>query len=153
MTSKDIPSALALTNKYASRFEIGQVFQSEEEFAYYFMCPVIENYMHAYVVEDPVTGDITDVAGFKLERGMNGHNLFAYVTVLIPVKSPARQLLIDLLVCAKQAKADILYTFRFGIEREAFAGLLNIESTICYWHFINYQYGEVDESEYCLFCY
>ena len=67
MTSKDIPSALALTNTYASQFEIGQAFQSEEEFAYYFMCPVIENYMHAYVVEDPVTGDITDVAGFKLE--------------------------------------------------------------------------------------
>ena len=84
---------------------------------------------------------------------MNGHNLFAYVTILTPVKSPARQLLIDLLVCAKQAKVDILYTFRFGIEREAFAGLLNIKSTICYWHFINYQYGEVDESEYCLFCY
>ena len=67
MTSKDIPSALALTNKYTSQFEIGQVFQSEEEFSHYFMCPVIENYMHAYVVEDPVTGDITDVAGFLSE--------------------------------------------------------------------------------------
>ena len=153
MTSKDIPSALALTNNYTSQFEIGQVFQSEEEFAYYFMCPVIENYMHAYVVEDPVTGDITDVAGFKLEQSMDGRNLFAYATMLIPVESSARQLLIDLLVCAKQAKAGILHTFRFGIEKEVFKGLLSIESTICYWHFINYQYGEVDESEYCLFCY
>ena len=67
MTSKDIPSALALTNKYTSQFEIRQVFQSEEEFSHYVMCPMIENYMHAYVVEDPVTGDITDVAGFSLE--------------------------------------------------------------------------------------
>ena len=65
MTSKDIPSALALTNKYTSQFEIRQVFQSEEEFSHYFMCPMIENCMHTYVVEDPVTGDITDVAGFK----------------------------------------------------------------------------------------
>ena len=32
MTSKDIPSALALTNKYTSQFEIGQLFQNEEEF-------------------------------------------------------------------------------------------------------------------------
>ena len=67
MTSKDIPSALALTNKYTSQFEIRQVFQNEEEFSHYFMCPVIENYMHTYVVEDPVTGDITDMAGFSLE--------------------------------------------------------------------------------------
>ena len=154
MTSKDIPSALALTNKYASQFKIGQVFQSEEEFSYFFMCPMIKNYMQAYVVEDPVTGDITDVAGFKLERGKNGRNLYAVVTMLIPVKSPARQLLIDLMVCAKQAEANILRTFRFGIVKEVFEDLLSIESTVtCYWHFINYQYDEIDENEYCLFCY
>ena len=63
MTSKDIPSASALTNKYTSQFEIGQVFQSEV-FSYYFMCPMIENYMQVDVVEDPVTDDTTDVAGF-----------------------------------------------------------------------------------------
>ena len=153
MASKDIPSALALTNKYTSRFEVGQVFQSEEEFSYYFMCPVIENYMQAYVVEDPVTGDITDLAGFKLEQGMDGQYMFAYTTILVAIKSPARQLLTDLLVCAKQAKVDIFHTFRFGLEREVFEGLLNVKSTNCYWHLINYQYDEVDESEYCLFCY
>lgn len=153
MTSEDIPSALTLTNIYASQFKVGQVFQSEQEFFYYFMCPVIKDYMRAYVVEDPVTGEITDVAGFKLERDMLARNLFAYVTILVAMKSPARQLLIDLLACAKQAKADLLYTFRFGLEKEVFQDLLSIESTICYWHFINYQYDEVDESEYCLFCY
>ena len=154
MTSKHIPSALALTNKYTPQFEIRQVFQSEEEFSYYFMCPMIENYMQAYVVVDPVTDDITDVAGFKLERGMNGRNLFAYITILVPMKSSlARQLLIDLLVCAKQAKVDILYTFKFGLATEVFEDLLNIKSTNCYWPFINYQYDEVDESQFCLFCY
>ena len=153
MTSQDIPSALALTNKYSSQFEIGQVFQSEKEFSYHFMCPVVENYMQAFVVEDPVTGDITDVAGFKLERGMDGRKTFAYITILAPMKSPPRQLLIDLLVCAKEAKADILYTFRFGLNKEVFEDLLTVKSTSCYWHFVNYQYDEVDESEYCLFCY
>ena len=153
MTSRDISGALALTNKYSSQFKIGQVFQSEEEFSYFFMCPVLENYMQAYVVEDPVTGDVTDVAGFKLERGMDGHNMFAYITILAPMKSPPRQLLIDLLVCARQAKADILYTFRFGLDKEVFEDLLTVESTTCYWHFVNYQYDEIDESEYCLFCY
>ena len=152
MTSKDIPSALALANKYSSQFEIGQVFQSEEEFSYYFMCPVIKNYVQAYVVEDPVTGDITDVAGFKLERGMDGRNMFAYITILVAIKSPPRQLLIDLLVCAKQAKADILYTFSFGLEKEVFEDLLTIKSTVCHWYFVNYQYDEVDESKFCLFC-
>ena len=101
----------------------------------------------------PVTGDITDVAGFKLEQGMDGRNLFAYITVLVAMKSPARQLLVDLLVCAKQTKVDILYTFRFGLAKEVFEDLLNIYSTTCYWHLINYQYDEVDESEFCMFCY
>ena len=72
------------TNKYTSQFEIGQVFQSEEEFSYYLMCPVIENYMQAYVVEDPVTGDITDVAGFTLEQPLDGCYMFSFVTILEP---------------------------------------------------------------------
>ena len=153
MTSNDIASALALTNKCSSQFEIGQVFKSEEEFTYYFMCPVIENYMQPYVVEDPVTGDITDVAGFKLEQGMDGRNMFAYITILVAMKSPPRQLLTDLLVCAKQAKADILYTFKFGLGKEIFEDLLIIDPINCHWYFVNYQYKEIDESKFCLFCY
>lgn len=150
MTSNDIPSALALTNKYSCQFQIGQVFQSEEEFSYYFMHP---NYMQAFVIEDPVTGDITDVAGFKLERGMIGHIIFAYVTILVAMKSPPRQLLIDLLVCAKESKVDILYTFQFGLPKEVFENTLTTETTSWQWHLINYQYNEVDENQFCLFCY
>ena len=150
MTSKDIPSALALTNKYTSQFEIGQVFQSEEEFSHYFMCPVIENYIQAYVVEDPVTGDITDVAGFSLERSLDGHKLCASVTILVPVKSPARQLLIDLLVCAKHTKAEIFYTFQYGFTNDVFENLTM--TPIWHCHLLNYQYNEVDESQVCLFC-
>ena len=155
MTSKDIPSALALTNKFTSQFEIGQVFQSEEEFSYYFLCPMIKNHMQAYVVEDPVTGDITDVAGFKLERTLDGRQLYAFITIIVPTKSPARQLLIDLLVCAKRAKADSLGTFQFGLPREVFEGVLTLQpiNSKWYWHLLNYQYNEVDESQVCLYCY
>ena len=153
MTSKDVPSALALTNKYTSQFEIGQVFQSEEEFSHYFMCPVMKNHMQAYVVEDPVTGNITDVAGFKLERSLDGRELFAFITIIVPTKSPARQLLIDLLVCAKRAKAESLGTFQFGLPREVFEGVLTLQPTKWYWHLLNYQYNEVDENQVCLFCY
>ena len=154
MTSKDIPSALALTNKYSSQFEIGQVFQSEEEFSYFFMCPVMKNYMQAFVVEDPVTGDITDVAGFKLERDMFGRYTFAFITILVPMKSPPRQILIDLLVCAKEAKADLLFTFQFGLAKEKFKNILMITETTatCHCYLINYRYNEVDEDQVCLFC-
>ena len=150
MTSKDIPSALALTNKYISQFEIRQVFQSEEEFSYYFMCPMIENYMRTYVVEDPVTGDITDVAGFKLEPSLVGHKLLGVSTILVAVKSPARQLLIDLLVCAKQTKADVIYTVQYGLTNDVFENLITkADSFHC--HLLNYQYNKVDEIQVCLF--
>ena len=150
MTSKDIPSALALTNKYTSQFEIGQVFQSEEEFSHYFMCPVIGNYRHTYVVEDPVTGDVTDVAGFSLERSLDGHELYAISTILVAVKSPARQLLIDLLVCAKQIKADDFFTLQYGLISDVFEYLTMTRSN-WHCHLLNYRYNEVDESQVCLF--
>ena len=150
MTSKDIPSALALTNKYTSQFEIGQVFQSEEEFSHYFMCPVIENYMHTYVVEDPVTGDITDVAGFKLERSIDSHDLNVTSTILVALKSPARQLLIDLLVCAKQAKPDVFHTLKFGLTNDVFEDLtMKPNSYHCY--LLSYHYNEFDENKFCFF--
>ena len=149
MTSKDIPSALALTNKYTSQFEIGQVFQSEEEFSHYFMCPMIENYMHTYVVEDPVTSDITDVAGFRLEQSLDGLQLLAIATILVVVKSPARQLLTDLLVCAKQTKADVFDTVQYGLTNDVFQNLTMEPSWHC--HLLNYQYNKVDESQVCLF--
>ena len=152
MTSKDIPSVLALTKKYTSQFEIRQVFQSEEEFSHYFMCPVIENYIHTYVVEDPVTGDITDVACFNLEQSLDGYKLGASSTSLVSVKSAARQLLIDLLVCAKQAKADNFCTFQYGLTNDVFE-YLTTAPNIYHCHLLNYQYNEVDESQVCLFCF
>ena len=36
MKPSDVPKAFTLTNQYTSQFEIGQVFQSEEEFSHWF---------------------------------------------------------------------------------------------------------------------
>ena len=52
MTSEDVPSALALINKWSSQFEIRQVFNSEEEIAHYYLCPAVPNYVFTYVVEN-----------------------------------------------------------------------------------------------------
>ena len=106
--------------------------------------------MQAYVVEDPVTGDITDVAGFRLQQTMDGYNVAAAVTVFIAVKSPTRQLLIDLLVCAKQAKVDILGTHQFGMAKNVFENIFTSRG-INNLHLLNYQYNEVDENQVCLF--
>ena len=152
MTLKDIPSALALTNEYTSRFKIAQVFQSEEEFSHYFICPMIKNFIQAYVVEDPVTGNITDVAGFKFKRVVGHSTLIVLVNVLVAMKSPARQLLIDLLVCARQAKADYFFTCEFGLPRHVFENLLTIGIQLRHLNLLNYQYDEVDENQVCLFC-
>ena len=152
MTSKDIPVALALTNKYTSQFEIRQVFQSEEEFSHYFMYPMIENCMHTYVVEDPVTGDITDVAGFKPFRSEDGSKFGASATILVAATTPARQLFIDLLVCAKQTKIYSLVTLQFGLTNDVFENL-NMTRLNFHCHLLNYQYPEVNENQVCLFCY
>ena len=77
--------------------------------------------MRAYVVVDPVTGDITDVAGFRLDQTVDdGHRWEANITILVAAKSPARQLLIDLLVCAKQAKVDVVKTLKYGLTNDVF---------------------------------
>ena len=65
MTSEDVPSALALVNKWSSQFEIRQVFNSEEEFAHIFLCPTMKNVLFAYVVENK-TNKITDLVPLVL---------------------------------------------------------------------------------------
>ena len=61
MTSEDIPSALALINKWSSQFEIRQVFNSEEEFAHEFL---LQKDVHTYVVEDK-SDNITDLVCYN----------------------------------------------------------------------------------------
>jgi len=62
--------------------------------------------MKAYVVEDLANGNITDVVSFKLQQGMDGNKLFAYITILISTTTSVKQLLTDVLVCVKQEKVE-----------------------------------------------
>jgi len=156
MRPEDVPDVLALTNHYTSKFEIKQVFRSEEEFAHYF-CPTIPEYVFSYVVEDPSTNSITDLVSFKIH--FNFHNFYrrgpftydvklrdaAQMIAIVPGKSPVRQLLIDSLVCARQEKVDIFMTRQFGLGIEPFIGLFGISRLNYHVLFYNYTYPEVRE--------
>ena len=61
MTSEDVPSVLALINKWSSQFEIRQVFNSEEIFHKF----VFQKLVLTYVIED-ITNNITDLVSYAL---------------------------------------------------------------------------------------
>ena len=96
MTSEDVPSALALVNKYSSQFEIGQLFTSEEEFSHHFLYPGVSD--STYVVKNK-SNNITDLASYYLRKSDDGC-VWAYLTV-VSTSSPFKQLIMDTLVCAK----------------------------------------------------
>ena len=148
ITSKDVPRALALTNQYASQFEIAQIFQSEEEFSHWFLCPSISDYMTTFVVEDPVSGDITDIFSFRLRS--TAPKLIAEVTVVIVTKSPAKQLVTDLLVCVKQQKFDIVSFYPDVVKKLQLDDILRKVECRNYCFLYNYQYPEVDDN-FCIF--
>ena len=152
MASEDVLTALALTNHYVSRFEIRQTFQTKEEFLHYFFCPSVIT----YVIEEPVTGNITDMFGFWLNTfGFIKSTVkkSATVTAIVNTKSPTRQLITDLLLCAKQEKVDVLCTKQFGLPVCNFENLLVHDHQYEYWHILNYSYPEVSEENCCVFCY
>jgi len=153
---KDIPRAMALVNQESSYFEIGQVFQTEEEFIHYCLCPSIPGYIITYVIEDPISGNITDMFGFRLHafNDMN-HKMAkcAKVFAIVNTKSPTRQLITDLLLCAKQEHVDLLETQQYGLTGNNFENLLVHDYQYEYWHIYNYSYPEVDEERCCVFCY
>ncbi|XP_065908214.1 uncharacterized protein [Dysidea avara] len=148
ITPKDVPKALEFTNQYAAQFEIHQLFQTEEEFSHHFLCPSMPGYIVTYIVEDPITNHITDLFGFLLYN--NGNETAADVIAILATKSSPRQLVIDLLICAKQEKSDRVCTAQYGLPRSTFEHLfLNFANK--YLHIYNYAYPEVDEEKCCLF--
>ena len=149
MTSRDVSETLTFINQYMSRFEFGQVFLTENEITHCFLCPSMPNYIITFVVEDPETATITDLFAFRLMAGSKTALAFA----IIDTKSPPKQFISDLLICAKQHGADSVYTYQFGLEREAFTDNLFYQADEFYWHFYNYIYPEVEEEKFCLFCY
>ncbi|XP_065917226.1 glycylpeptide N-tetradecanoyltransferase 2-like isoform X2 [Dysidea avara] len=137
MMLKDVPSAMALFNQEVSHFEIGHVFQTEKEFNHYFLCPSIPG----YIITFPSFNNVNDKMG-----------KCATVSVIVNTKTPTRQLITDLLVCAKQEKVDVLSTQQYGLARCNFENLLVHYYQSTHWHIFNYSYPEVDEESCCVFC-
>ena len=148
---KDITRALDLANKHTSQFEIRQVFKSKSEFSHYFLCPTVPDYISTYVVEDQKSGKITDMIGFRVEI-LNETLICAHITAIISTKTPVKQLLADLLVCAKQTKAHKLQTLQFGLKEEVFKKLRFFSCPhYRYWYPYNFSYPEVPESKVYVF--
>ena len=142
MTSEDVPSALAFINKWSSQFEIREVFNSEEEFVHYYLCPTIPNYVYTYVVENEAN-NITDLVNFRLVN--KAHMQFS-ITTVASTQSPIKQLIIDALVCAKEVgakelaisniKLDVLSSLSFHWENKF---------STCFLIY-NYKYHEISET-------
>ena len=107
-------------------------------------------YVVTYVVEDPITHNITDMFSFQVRDSSNDKK-DAIITSVVVTSSPARQLIADLIACAKLEKVDVIYTTQHGLSRSTFENLF-IESDLQkYLHIYNYAYPEIDEEECCFF--
>ena len=111
MRSEDVPSTLALINKWSSQFEIKHAFNNEEEFAHRFLCPTVPNSVFTYVVENE-TNNITDLVSFRL---MHVSSVFANVTTVVSTKSSVKQLITDTLVCVKKNCAEVFGCYPKGL--------------------------------------
>ena len=140
---EDVPRALVLTNQYASQYKIGQIFQSEEEFSHWFLCPLVPNRVTTYVVEDPVNGDITDMFSFRCLGSLSRK-----IQAVITTKSAVIEIVKDLLLCLKQqGVTEVVFTIP---DIEKYMPVVESYIKSCfYWY--NYQHPKVNEDECCLF--
>ena len=151
MKPSDVPKAFTLTNQYTSQFEIGQVFQSEEEFSHWFLSPLRDN-LTTYVVEEPNSGNITDM--FSIITNMAIDVKAANVAALVITKSSPKQLITDLLVCMKQQNVTHVTLLQYGLKKHLFTDFLKLSELSgqqAHLLFYNYRYPEVDNDNYCLF--
>ena len=164
MKASDIPKAFNLTNQYTSQFEIGQIFQSEEEFSHWFLSPLLDN-ITTYVVKEPNSGNITDLFSFQicvvpagLRSDFLGEKTTEVVALVITNPSP-KQLITDLLVCSvkKHKATTVMLSSRFGLKEHLFENFFKLPAEQCYdpgpAHCLlyNYRYPKVNDDDYCIF--
>ena len=102
-----------------------------------------------YVIEDPITGNITDMFSFRKVEHPPVH---ALVTAIVNTKTPAKQLIIDLLLCVKQEQLPRIITFQFGLNSKVFEEVFLVPSYIKVpLYLYNYSYPEVDEDNVVIF--
>ena len=157
MKQRDIPKALTLTNQYTSQFKIGQMFQSEDEFSQWFLGPQVDT----YVVEEPKSGNVTDLFSLIIHNEFRSQNIKIVLTeviALVITSSSAKEIITDLLVCVTQEIRTIIMLPRFGLKKDFFMNFLqqhtvtevSIQNHGCCL-FYNYKYPEVDDDDHCLF--
>ena len=142
MTSEDVPSALALINKWSSQFEIRQVFNCEE----FSHCFLLQKYMCTYVVEDKYK-NITDLISYLLPP-MHQTQACAGITAVVSTQSPVKQLIIDALVCARENGATTASIYKYNIESDILASLSFIPTQNFTFHFYNYRYHEILQAKF-----
>ena len=140
MTSEDVPSALALINKWSSQFEIRQVFNSEEIYHNF----LLQKYLCRYVVEDKFN-NITDFVCFSLPYQPRAH---ACISTVVSTQSPVKQLIIDALVCAREKFASTVNIRQHNIESDILASLSFKPSGFQTFHFYNYKYHETSHAKF-----
>jgi len=145
MRPEDVPSALALINKWSSQFEIRQVFNNEKEFTHHFLCPTIPNHVFTYVVENE-NNNIADLVCLILA---NMPHLYVISTV-VSTQSPVEQLIMDVLVCAKKIGAKSVTVFQHGdVKPNILSSLLfHCQSEPSNFLVYNYKYHEIPETTF-----
>ena len=140
MTSEDVPSALALINKWSSQFEIREVLNNKEV-SHHFL---LQKYVGTYVVEDK-SKNITDLISYSLP---SMHQAHASITAVVSTQSPVKQLIIDALVCARENGAATVSIHQSNIESDILASLLFEPSEYHTFHFYNYRYHEISQAKF-----
>ena len=143
MTSEDVPSALALVNKWSSQFEVRQVFNSEEEFVHIFL---LQKHVVTYLVEDK-RNNVTDLiccTSFKSKS-------IACIYSVVSMHSPVQQLIIDALVCARENGAIQVSIDQHNIESDILTSLSFQLYRYKPFHFYNYKYHEISQAKFWTF--
>ena len=138
MTSEDVPSALALINKWSSQFEIRQVFDGEE-FAHNFL---LQKYVVTYVVKDK-PNSVTDLICCTSLTSTRDIGISSVVSTQTPVK----QLIIDALVCARENGAGQVSISQHNIESDILISLSFQQLQYVKFHFYNYNYHEISQAK------
>ena len=149
MTLEDVPSALALINKWSSQFEIRQVFISEEEFMYHFLSATPLSSMITYIVENE-TNNITDLVSFRFKDVSHGDVM---ITAVVSTQSPVKQLIIDALVCVKENGGKSLLILQNDIKPDVLVSLSFQYAHTLTYSIYNYRYHEISGNKFYCFAF
>ena len=141
MTLEDVPSALALINKWSSQFKIRQVFNTEE---ISHIIVFLQKHVFTYVVEGN-SNEITDLVSYSLFYAPQTH---AIINTVISTQSPVKQLIIDALVCARGCGASEAFIYQYNIESDILTSISFQPGQSYTIHFCNYRYPEISQTKF-----